>query len=202
MAIRINNKDYLNYEEQVLKNKKDVEDINTEISGINLKLQGKIDKSPDATRIKTFTKDDFVTDGIDKVLSITYDSVDILSYDSIIIDLQGVGVDDGGTIVVKSYMDISLQIHNSYLVTDIAGARSDESNLQVFINTPIAKEFVMIKGAIFISLMNDNGSYSDMLGYEKEITGTIISSIGSHSRCDLVIHFSNPVYMIDVEGSI
>lgn len=202
MAIRINNKDYLNYEEQVLKNKKDVENIDTELSVINLALRGKIDKSPNSERIKTFTKDDFVTDGVDKVLNINYGNVDTIDYDSVIVDLEGLGVDNGGSVVIKSYVDISLQIQHSLLVTDLASARTSTSNLDILISTPIAKEFAMIKGDQFRSLINDSGSYTDMIGDEKVIDVVLIRDNGAHNRCDLVIHFSNPVYMIDGSAEV
>ena len=197
MAIRINNKDYLNYEEQVLKNKKDVEDINTEIGLTNLALIGKKNVSPNTERIKTFTKDDFVTDGLDKVLNINYGNTSTLQYDAVIVDLEGLGVDNGGAVKINSYMDISLQIHNSDLVTDLAGARTSFSYLQLLINTPIAKQFGMIKGVAFWNMLEPNGSYADLIGSAKTVWLELISDAGVNRRCDLVIHFSNPIYMLD-----
>ena len=206
MAIRINNKDYLNYEEQVLKNKKDVEDINTEISeninpeisGINLALVGKKNRNPNTARIKTFTKDDFVTDGVYSVLSINYGNTSTLEYDSIIVDLEGVGATNGGEVVIESYMDISLQIHNSDLVTDLATPRTSGAYLRVVIDTPIAKKFAMIKGVAFKDLILAGGEYNDLFGDIKAVIMPLITSNGTRKSCDLVIHFSNPVYMIDV----
>lgn len=198
MAIRINNKEYLNYEEQVLENKKDIEELNDAISSTNVALIGKKNKSPNPSRIKTFTKDDFVANGNDKVLSINDDNVDTVAYDSVIIDLEGVGVANGGNVVIKSYMDISLQIHNSSLVTDLAGTRNSISYLSVLIDTPIAKEFNMIKGYRIKEGIGDNGSCVDVIGEEKSFNLEMIMEDRTHIRCDLVIHFSNPVYMIDI----
>ena len=217
MAIRINNKDYLNYEEQVLKNKKaiedygidgeqmltntqDIENINTELSEINLALIGKKDKNTSDERIKTITKYDFVTDGVDKVLTINYGNTSTLQYDAVIIDLEGVSVGDGGNIVITLYVDISLQIHNSSKVTDLAANRSSSSELEMFINTPTAKKYAMIKGYAFGSSLGGSDGYSDLIGYEKTVTLELITNAGNHINRDLVIHFSNPVYMLDTSA--
>lgn len=190
MAIRINNKEYLNYEEQVLKNKKDIEE-----------LIGEKNKSPNPLRIKTFTKDDFVTDGEDKVLSIDDGNVSTIDYDAVIIDLEGVGVTDGGNVRIELYLDITLQIHNSELVTDLAGNRTSSSMIYITIDTPIAKNFTMIKGYGFGTTM-DAGGYTDLVGQAKAVNAELIASNGWGRRCDLVIYFSNPIYMMDFASEV